>query len=127
MEQSIIENEAQITRAHTAEGMQPSTGAIKKTASGVKSKKGKQKKRRPEWVSEVAADIEDQAVREVLAVEAEAIHESTATPTRRMRPGSASQQGPQQPPPREVILKSILLNTSYSYYFLPEISVSLFT
>lgn len=107
VERSIIENEAQITQIHRAQAMDPSTGAIKKTKSGVKQKKQKRQKRKPEWVGEVAADIEDRAVQEVLMVEKEAAADDSRPRRRLMRRQESAPRA--APPPREVILK-ILTN-----------------
>lgn len=99
VEQSIIENEAQITQSHRAEAMQPSTGAIKKSTGKVK--KQKRSKQRPEWVSDIAADIEEQAMKEVVAVEAQAAAEPPSSTRRFMRRHETTPQAPQQAPPRQ--------------------------
>lgn len=104
VEQSIIENEAQITESHRATAMETTTGAVKKSTTGGQSKLAKRTIKKPEWVSEIAADIEEQGIREVLAVEAQAAAEAESSSSRKRlmrRPFTSQKPAPE---PRQVRL-----------------------
>ncbi|XP_018561820.1 stress response protein nst1-like [Anoplophora glabripennis] len=120
VEKSFIRDELRTTKEHNKAAMEvakggPSTGAIRKTRSGAGMKKTRQKKR-PEWASSTAADMEEDAIKTTVATETQ----KAASRTSFKRPKGSKARSPHFSPIKTPPQKQPPRQTSPFHYSPPQ-------